>query len=215
MKLFLIQPTSFLHFTFQSLFKMGEVSGWLCGDLLAWVEPWQVGALATMIECKTMVGSALKVNENTHRGYQGYRHCSSWTVSSEFWAANPLVPGTALAQSWSPVEALMGLWSWWDPAGSWGWAAQCQYRFWGAGGTKIDWEKELENMEKVLSTPSSGSTPLGAVSHVDSLGMLRCDTGQQCLSLFGSGWKDKHFSLQQPGACCHCWCLCWHWTLLL
>lgn len=51
MKLFLIQPTSFLHFTFQSLFKMGEVSGWLCGDLLAWVEPWQVGALATMIEC--------------------------------------------------------------------------------------------------------------------------------------------------------------------
>lgn len=85
MKLFLIQHTSFLYFTFQSLFP-AQGGKWMVGFVgFCWLvlnhdrlEHWPG------IKCKMMVGSALRVDENTCCSVE----CGSGVCTRGTWLGN-------------------------------------------------------------------------------------------------------------------------------
>lgn len=192
---------------------MGEVSDWLCGDLLSWVKPWQVGALS--------LRSGVKGWLNLH--WNGWEHPPVATRDTD---TSPLehVPLSFGQQ----ILSCQGLLSVVEPSGSikgivpllrssWLTGVSCQVpaQVWGVGGTKLDWEKELENVEKVLSTPSSGSTPAAFGCSV-TCGYLcmpwECSgaalASSACLHLNLAGRTNSFPSSLEPVVTTGC--LCWH-----
>lgn len=103
-KLFLIHPTSFLSFTFPSLFP-AQWGKWVVGCVgICWLglnhdklDHWKDGWTCTENgwECSPMA------TRDTGTAPLEY--------FPDFGAVNPPVPGTAVALWWSPVGALMGL----------------------------------------------------------------------------------------------------------
>lgn len=160
MKLFLIQPTSILYFTFQSFFP-AQGEKWVVGCVeICWLGLSRDKLEhCPVIECKRMVGSALKVDENTHPWLPETQtllllKSFLWVLGRESSRARGCsCPVVEPSGNINRIVALV--------RSSWLLGVSCHVpvQVLGIGGTKVDWEKELENMEKVLSTTSSGSTP--------------------------------------------------------